>query len=91
MPRNTAFNIFNWCDNTSMPTYSKVVTFSNDPSISSKMRYSQLTRNPKGTHIIQYKTPPIISRNVPVYSLPAGQVRPFSRYNTVLNTMFPNP
>jgi hypothetical protein len=71
----TMFNIVSWC-NQPAPSYSKLTTFTNDPSITQKMRYSQYVKSTKFkptriTYPIPYVPPPI-----PLYTLAAGQVRP---------------
>lgn len=80
MPPKTAFNIFSWCANSPAPVYyNKTFTSGNDPSISEKMRYSQLVRTSKYRRVVQLYPSPITPAVVPIYTLAAGQVRPFSQ------------
>ncbi len=88
MPR-TAFNIFNWCANPSPSfsgsaasncnvNYSKTITGGNDPSISERMRYAQLVKTSKYRRVIQRYTVLTQVQDNQLYTIAAGQVRPFS-------------
>ena len=70
------FNIINWCNQQQAPSYSKITTYTNDPSITKKMRYSQYIKTTKHRKTPIIYAPPFEQTPIPLYTLPAGQIRP---------------
>ena len=70
------FNIIKFCnEQQAKPEYKKLVTNNNDPSISRRMRYSQMVRNYKYKSVNNFKyakAPEIIK--LPAHLYPKGQI-----------------
>jgi len=79
--RNVMFDINKFCanrtgaNNCSQPIYLPQKTAGNDPSISDKMRYSQIVQNAVYKNvIIRQPITPEVRADLPTYYFPDGQV-----------------
>jgi hypothetical protein len=76
---NTMFSITKFCQektNCYNTGYNQLVTASNDPSMSTKMRYSQFLRARRFKTVVNNGPPvPPIIKERPLYLLPIGQVQ----------------
>ncbi len=73
------FNINKFCNNDCKPQYSRTKTAGNDPSITRKMRYSQITRNLKYKTVRTYNQAVAESVTIPTEFYPKGQIFSFPK------------
>lgn len=74
--RNVMFDINKFCANrTGANNFSRQKTAGNDPSISDKMRYSQIVQNTVYKKVvIRQPVVPEVREDLPTYYFPDGQV-----------------
>jgi hypothetical protein len=77
------FDINKFCNdkNNCKNEYSRKKTATVDPTITRKMRYSQITRNQKYKHVRTYNMAQPVTQIIPTEFYPKGQIFSFPLFN----------